>query len=337
MTEKQDDDRTDYLGFENDAVIEKYIEIIKNIHQKVQEKQEQNKTNKEKEEKDKKDGKEISFFYRGQIKREYKPVSCALRSEHYKYEDRYWHEIQKLRENDFAGKSHLDKLSTMQHYDCPTRMMDVSSSPLTALFFACYSLTGKDDENASNAESDENVSKDDEKNGVVYVYTQETNKVKYFNSDTALILACLAKFNEKDKKLLYEKCSAGGKILRTSCFSGKYNDVIERFYYEIRSEHPAFSAKIRCEDLLNPLFVRPNDSNQRIQRQHGAFIMAGLTKDADDAVKQMEKLEPYKIVIHYGKKKKILKDLELLNVNRATLLPDLESAARYLVEKYTAK
>lgn len=109
-----------------------------------------------------------------------------LRSEHYGKEDRYWHEIQKLRENDFAGKSHLDKLSMMQHYACPTRMMDVSSSPLTALFFACYSLTGKNEENFSkgNVNGDENVSKDDEKKGIVYIYSQETNKVKYFNSDT---------------------------------------------------------------------------------------------------------------------------------------------------------
>ena len=152
-----------------------------------------------------------------------------------------------------------------------------------------------------------------------------------------MILACLAKFNEDDKKLLYEKCSAGGKILKTSCFSSKYNDVIERFYYEIRSEHPAFTDKIKCEDLLNPLFVRPNDNNRRIQRQHGAFIMAGLTKDADDAVEQMEKLKPYKIIIPHEMKKQILKELELLNINRATLLPDLENTARYLIEKYTNK
>ena len=202
-------------------------------------------------------------------------------------------------------------------------MMDVSSSPLTALFFACYSLTGKDEENFSN-------------NGAVYVYAQEATKVKYFNSDTALILACLAKFNEKDKELLYERCKEGGK-LRVENSKRKYKDVIERFYYEIRSEHPAFTDKIKCKDLLNPLFVRPNDNNRRIQRQHGAFIMAGLTKDADDAVEQMEKLKPYKIIIPHEMKKQILKELELLNINRATLLPDLENTARYLIEKYTNK
>ncbi|MBS6473834.1 MAG: FRG domain-containing protein [Acetobacter sp.] len=323
MTEKQDDNRTYYLGLDDEDVIGKYIGIIKNIRRKVQKEQEQKKTDKEREEKDKKEGKGISFFYRGQMNEKYDPVPYVLRSEQYGYEDLYWHEIQKLRENDFSGKSHLDKLLMMQHYACPTRMMDVSSSPLTALFFACYSLTGKYEENFSN-------------DGVVYVYTQETRKVKYFNSDTALVLACLAKFNEDDKKLLYERCKKGGK-LKVKNSKRKYKDVIERFYYEIRSEHPAFSEKIKCEDLLNPLFVRPNDKNRRIQRQHGAFIMAGLTEDNKDAVKQIKKLKPYKIVIHYGKKKQILKDLELLNVNRATLLPDLENTAYYLIEKYTNK
>ena len=97
MTEK-DDDRTYSLGLDDEDVIGKYIGIIKNIRQK---------------ELKKKEGKEISFFYRGQMDAKYDPVPYVLRSEHYGKEDRYWHEIQKLRENDFAGKSHLDKLSMM--------------------------------------------------------------------------------------------------------------------------------------------------------------------------------------------------------------------------------
>lgn len=306
--EKEIDNRTFSLSSKDDDIIGKYIKIINVIRR-------QEEAEKEKE--------EISFFYRGQTQESYNLVPYALRSKQYGKEDRYWHEIQKLRENDFAQKSHLDKLSTMQHYSFPTRMMDVSSSPLTALFFACYSLT-KDAENFSN-------------NGAVYVYAQKTKKVKYFNSDTALILACLPKFNEEDKKLIYEICKKCRGKLNSHWLTGKRRNVVERLYFEIRSERPAFSQKIKCKDLLKPLFVRPNDSNQRIQRQNGAFIIAGLTKDADDAIEQMKQLKPYKIIIPYGMKKKILKELELLNLNRATLLPDLENTAYYLIEKYTNK
>lgn len=104
MTEKQDDNRTYYLGLDDEDVIGKYIGIIKNIRRKVQKEQEQKKTDKEREEKDKKEGKGISFFYRGQMDEKYDPVLYVLHSEQYGYEDLYWHEIQKLRENDFFGK-----------------------------------------------------------------------------------------------------------------------------------------------------------------------------------------------------------------------------------------
>lgn len=307
MTKETSDNRTFSLSSESDDIIGKYIRIINDIRR-------QKEAGKEKE--------EISFFYRGQTQESYNLVPYVLRSEQYGKEDRYWHEIQKLRENDFAQKSHLDKLSTMQHYSCPTRMMDVSSSPLTALFFACYSLTGKENNPKGN--------------GAVYVYCKKTRKVKYFNSDTALILACLPKFNEEDKKLIYEICNNKNK-LKCKGLKDKYRNVIKRFYFEIRSERPAFSQKIKCKNLTKPLFVRPNDSNQRIQRQNGAFIIEGLTKNADDAVEQMKKLNPYKIIIPSEMKTEILKGLELLNINRATLLPDLENTARYLVEKYAEK
>ncbi len=49
MTEKQDDNRTYYLGLDDEDVIGKYIGIIKNIRRKVQKEQEQKKTDKERE------------------------------------------------------------------------------------------------------------------------------------------------------------------------------------------------------------------------------------------------------------------------------------------------
>lgn len=91
MGEKEIDNRTFSLSSKDDDIIGKYIKIINVIRR-----QEEAEKEKEKE--------EISFFYRGQMDEKYDPVLYVLRSEQYGYEDLYWHEIQKLRENDFFGK-----------------------------------------------------------------------------------------------------------------------------------------------------------------------------------------------------------------------------------------
>lgn len=89
MGEKEIDNRTFSLSSKDDDIIGKYIKIINVIRR-------QEEAEKEKE--------EISFFYRGQTRESYNLVPYALHSKQYGKEDRYWHEIQKLRENDFFGK-----------------------------------------------------------------------------------------------------------------------------------------------------------------------------------------------------------------------------------------
>lgn len=80
-------------------------------------------------------------FYRGHANRDWELLPSIFRTpngvekEHLLFRDMVAHEPQSFSE----CKSALDYLVQMQHYELPTRLLDVSTNPLVALYFACQS------------------------------------------------------------------------------------------------------------------------------------------------------------------------------------------------------
>ncbi len=257
------------------------------------------------------------YYFRGHYKSSYKMCPSVFRENYWQYEDYFYHRIIVERAESFRNASHLDKLVTMQHYSCPTRLLDVTSNPLVALYFACKNY-GCDKCN----QSDE---------GVVLVFPVLTRDISYADSDRALMLSCLPRFSSFDKDKLLQSANDHLASKRFPQIKGgsRYNeDVVERFYHEITTEIASFKREIDPIDLLQPLFIQPNKTNGRIIKQDGAFIINGLSKDRQEAEQKLDALTYTRIYIK--NQSKILKELEMLGIHEASLFPEVDKMADYL-------
>ena len=229
-----------------------------------------------------------------------------------KTENYFFNEIQVRCPAAFSGMKNINKLTYMQHYGCPTRLLDISSNPLVALYFACLGSETTD--------------------GKVNIFGVLDDDILYEHSDRVQMLSKLAEFNASDQKqililsyihLLKEKFPQSS--------TGKYVDnVIERFYHAIKRDNGAFEREIIPLDLLKPIFVQVNKDNPRILKQDGAFIMSGLDLSEEESNYKINRFLTEQILIPSNVKQSLLKELKRVCINQASLFPEVDQVASYL-------
>lgn len=219
----------------------------------------------------------------------------------------------------FVNLTNLDILAKMQHYQVPTRLLDISTSPLVTLFFA-------------TDHSKENENED----SFVYVFKAPKDKILTFDSDKALLLSTLPKMSNVEKENIKKQIQRDNNKI-TPQYLGELRrydvDVassMDKFIYECERERSAFhnNFKVVPEDLSNPVYVKPQFYNPRMKFQSSLFVLFGISNNT--MLNDMEFIREYikenvmSIRIPYHMKKSLRADLKVIaNISNESLFENI--------------
>ena len=259
------------------------------------------------------------WFFRGQKNSSWGMFPNVFRNDALTYEFDSIEMALRQRPYDFREcTTDFEILTKLQHYGLGTRLLDVTLNPLVALYFA-------------SEKCEEYVPGKDGRGKYIPCNGKIAYQYSYGHRLTELEvrIACALPFIDFAEDLtvggLLEKLYKGGTINEEEENSLKGNDY-KRFIQVIQSNS----------------FVVSAHSNERLTRQSGAFIIPTAIKIIKDSgsngnllVRKArcdldEAFEKDSFIIPYNKRETIREELDFLNINEATLFPELEHQLTYL-------
>lgn len=258
--------------------------------------------------------------YRGVANKTWKEEPAIFRKDNLQYETKALNEIIRQFPEDFRYSHTIDVLTQLQHYACPTRMLDVTSNFLVSLFFACGGL-----EQALHPKDFE-VSKSID--GKISIYHVPSDYVKSIDSETAIVISNIARIEgEVDFKKYAWKCVKD-----------------QQGAWDVDNEE---LIRMNLDDLNKVVLVKTKLNNPRVRAQFGEFFLFGGVEGLNNksCLTSIMNCKIHKKAISFPKeyiydeilvpandKEKILTDLkQYFGICFATLCPEKHDVIQTLI------
>ena len=271
--------------------------------------------------------------------------------------------------DDFLPSDTLfEKLVKLQHYGYSTRLLDLTTNALVALYFSAWNEQHYD------------------KDGELIILDIPDEQIKYGDSDTVAILSAISlqktnfsisefikniehmqvcaiseiKIKRKNNVMKIDSAESvleQIKYFRDSVEFIKEEDVyIENYIldifnrspyiisllHDIQTDKSSFRPNINYKDLSRVLCVRAKLNNTRISRQQGCFLLFGInnSKSPEDAPLSIPNKwqclasNSQKILVKAENKSAIMEELKSFGISKRTLFPELEAQATEIMNHY---
>ena len=304
-------------------------------------------------------------FFRGHGDKDWQMLPSIYREDYLiENEDKIIKDALTYCPDDFLPSDTLfEKLVKLQHYGYSTRLLDLTTNALVALYFA---LGDK---------------KHYKKDGEIIILDIPNEQVKYWDSDTVAILSAIslrkkefnlikimndistfstrdiikmalkeARENSELEKIisslsqnpLFESLRIENKDSDgTKLFISIFNKEVEiaSIIHDIHADKPYFRPLIHPDDLQRVLCVRAKLNNKRISRQQGCFLLFGIKDNKTEAAAIPDEWQrlasnSQKILVKAENKAAIMQELKSFGISKRTLFPELEAQAKEIMEQY---